>query len=159
MLTRECIEREYMRALYGPETAQNARDFALWSIALEALEKGSQAAKKRLHEHLEEMDSPLTMEEAETWVANMENEDASKPHGGKWSYTETTAVAKKHGIPEDKFVDFYAAMNMIWSDYYKVATELNVSTPDFYAKMAKAFVCDKDAAPNKVARYYRAIPE
>ena len=48
-------------------------------------------------------------------------------------------------------------MNMVYSDYSKVAKKLNVSNIDFYAEIAKAFLDDQDAAPDKLARYYEFV--
>ncbi len=46
---------------------------------------------------------------------------------------------------------------MIYSDYCAVAEKLGTSTAEFYACMAKAFLDDKDARPEKLARYYEYI--
>ena len=50
-------------------------------------------------------------------------------------------------------------MNMIYSDYCVVAEKLGTSTAEFYAGMAKAFLDDKDAQPDKLGRYYEYIVE
>ena len=49
-------------------------------------------------------------------------------------------------------------MNMMYSDYCRVAEKVGASSLDFYAYMAKAFLDDRDAAPNKLARYYHGFP-
>lgn len=110
------------------------------------------------------MDAPhkaekLTRAKAEEWVSEMENEDPAKPEGGKWTMEQVKPIAQKLGIQPDtqKFIDFYAMMNAMYSDYYEVAKKFNVATPDFFAEMAKAFVCDKDAVKNKTALYYEYI--
>ena len=110
------------------------------------------------------MDAPekkhkLTKEQAEEWVSEMDNEDPSHPEGGKWTMEEVKPLAQKYEIPTDgqKFIDFYAMMNAMYSDYYKVAKKYGVANPDFFAEMAKAFVCDKDAKKNKTALYYDYI--
>lgn len=69
---------------------------------------------------------------------------------------QTEAVRKQRGIECDPFM-FYAAMNMMYSDYCKAAEKTGATSVDFYAYMAKAFLDDKDAAPNKLARYYHCI--
>ena len=48
-------------------------------------------------------------------------------------------------------------MNMLASDYYKVAEKFSVLEDDFFFCMAKAFLEDKDAVPNKVGAYYEYI--
>ncbi len=98
---------------------------------------------------------PLTREMAEEWVDMMEGES----EGETWSFEEIKEIAKKHGMPdqEQKIVELYAVMNMLASDYYKVAEKFDVLNDDFFACMAKAFINDEDAVPNKVAAYYQYI--
>lgn len=101
----------------------------------------------------------LTKEKAKEWVESMENEDESHPDGGKWTMEEVKPYAQKVGISVEgqKFIDFYAMMNAMYSDYYKVAKEFNVANPDFFAKMAKAWIDDSDAVKGKTAIYYDYI--
>lgn len=103
----------------------------------------------------------LTRKEAETWVRNMQNEDPNSPKGGMWSFEDAKRIAKEHGLNTEgqEMVDFYAALNMMYSDYCKVAKEHHVDTEDFFADMAAAFLFDRDAqSPSeKLAAYYRAI--
>lgn len=96
----------------------------------------------------------LTREQAAAWVSSMENADGT--HGGHWPMEQTEAVRKKNCIECDPFM-FYAAMNMMYSDYCKAAEKFNATGADFYAYMAKAFLDDKDAATNKLARYYHCV--
>ena len=97
---------------------------------------------------------PLTKEQAMCWVAAMENADGT--HGGHWTMEQTEQVRKQKSLTCDP-VTFYAAMNMMYSDYCKVAEKFNAAGPEFFACMAKAFLEDKDAMPNKLARYYHGI--
>lgn len=54
---------------------------------------------------------------------------------------------------------FFAAMNMMYSDYCAVARMFGVDRPDFYAQLAKAFLLDKDAGEpeEKIERYWRYV--
>ena len=101
-------------------------------------------------------EKPLTKEQAVRWVAAMENADGT--YGGHWTMDQTEQVRKQKNIDCDP-VAFYAAVNMVYSDYCKVAEKFNVSSADFCACMAKAFLDDKDAKPDKLARYYYGIAE
>ena len=110
------------------------------------------------------MDTPekvhkLTMEKAQEWVGDMENEDPAHPEGGKWTVEQVKPLAQKYGIPADshKFIDFYVMMNAMYSDYGEVAKKYGATSPDFFAEMAKAFICDKDAVKDKTAKYYEYI--
>lgn len=99
---------------------------------------------------------PLTREKAMMWVRDM---DGESEEGETWTFEEIEELAEKHGIPkqEKKLVEFYAVMNMLASDYYKVAEKFDVLEDEFFVCMAKAFINDKDAVPDKVAMYYECI--
>lgn len=55
--------------------------------------------------------------------------------------------------------DFWAVMNMMYSDYCQVAKRQSVDTPGFYADMAKAFLEDADAADGKAYLYWDCIAD
>ena len=103
----------------------------------------------------------MTREMAEDWVNSMEGSDPAKQHGGKWTTEQIKPIAQKYGIPTEgeRFWEFYAVMNAMYSDYYPVAKKYNVLTPDYFADMAMAFISDKDAVENKAAMYYECIVE
>lgn len=100
-------------------------------------------------------DEHLSREEAEEWVAGMKSEDG-KP-GPRWPYTEIKQFASNFGVQGDEVVDFFAVMNALYSDYCKVAKKYGVDKVDFWADLAKAFMHDKDAVPDKVMAYYECI--
>ena len=92
---------------------------------------------------------------AKEWVAKMQNEDGTK--GPHWTMDQTTKVMEQRGIKEDP-AKFYAALNMMYSDYCEVAKKINANNMDFFAEMAKAFLKDKDAgAQDKLAAYYEYV--
>jgi len=97
---------------------------------------------------------PFSREMAMKWASQMENKDGT--HGPHWTIEQTKQVMAQKGIECDP-TEFYAAMNMMYSDYSGVAKKLGVNNMDFYAWMAKAFLDDKDARPDKLARYYEYI--
>lgn len=67
-------------------------------------------------------------------------------------------LAKQRGITCDKN-DFWATMNMMYSDYGKVAKMYSVDNTNFYADMAAAFLQDKDAVDGKLVEYWEYIVE
>ena len=92
---------------------------------------------------------------AKEWTAMMENEDGTK--GPHWSMEQIKKVIEQRGLHGDP-VEIWVAMNMMYSDYCKVAKKLGVNTMDFYAEMARAFLDDKDAGvPDKLTAYYEYI--
>ena len=93
----------------------------------------------------------LTEDMAHEWMAGLVNEDGTK--GAHWTMEQTTQVMKQKGIDCDP-LEFWVAMNAVYSDYCGVAKKMNVNNIDFYSHMAKAFLFDKDSQPNRLARYY-----
>lgn len=91
---------------------------------------------------------------AEQWARNMEKEDGSK--GPKWSKEQVKPYMAQVGYhgPEYKF---WVIMNAMYSDYCKVAKKYGQDRPEYYADLAKAWLEDKDAKPEKAGLYYRYI--
>lgn len=113
-----------------------------------------------MHRGMHSMDeAEFGREDAEEWVEAMMNEDDQKPHGGKWDVAFVKPLAQKVGISSDgpDFWEFYAVVNSIYSDFCKVLKEYNVTNPMAYAKLAKAWIHDKDAVDDKVSVYYNCI--
>jgi len=107
--------------------------------------------------HMESMG--FDRETAEEWVEGMENEDDQKPRGPKWEVAALKPLAEKVGLPTDgpEFWEFYAVINSLYSDFCKVFNEYNFKNPIGYAKLAKAWMHDKDAVDNKAMVYYECI--
>lgn len=67
-------------------------------------------------------------EHARKAVSKMENEDGTR--GPHWSVEETTALASQYGINlGSRFnrYDWFVALNMVYSDYYKVIISMTNS--------------------------------
>ena len=122
-------------------------------------EVGGKMWMKPVHDRKHEDVPELDRETAEKWVRNMRGEDAARPMGGKWSMEDLKPMAQKFGIRPDskEFVEFYAMTNAMYSDYCEVARKFNITSPEFYGMMAKAWMDDKDAMPDKTALYYECI--
>lgn len=97
---------------------------------------------------------PLTEKKVEKWVKGMVNEDGTK--GAHFGRDQAELLRNAHCQQCDK-LEFYAAINMMYSDYCKVAKQMSADRPEFYAHMAKAFLEDKDAEPDKLALYMQYI--
>lgn len=97
---------------------------------------------------------PMTRREAEEWVAAMENVDGTR--GGHWTMEQAEQIRKQIGFNCDP-VKFWATINMMYSDYCTAAKKNGCNTVDFYADMARAFLDDPDAQPNKLARYRQYV--
>ena len=97
---------------------------------------------------------PFSKEMAMEWTQNMENPDGTVgPHWPLEKVKEVMAQKKLEGSP----YEWYAVLNMVYSDYSAVAKKMNVNTVDFYVCMAKAFLDDPDAGEDKLAKYYEYI--
>lgn len=101
------------------------------------------------HEKIE-----MTQKTAAEWVKSMENSDGSS--GEHWTFEQTHQLLKQKGFNLDP-VEFYATMNMLWSDYGSISKKYGSDNPDFWAEMAKAFLLDKDAKEGKLMLYYDCI--
>lgn len=89
-------------------------------------------------------------------VSNMENEDGT--NGPHWSLEETTSVANQYNVDlNNKFncYDWFVALNMVYSDYYKVITSItNSNNVKNFVEFTKAWLNDKDVAEGKMWYYY-----
>lgn len=98
-------------------------------------------------------------EHARKAVMKMENEDGTR--GQHWSLEETSALASQYGISlSGKFnrYDWYVALNMVYSDYYKVLLNITGSNNvKHYVEFAKAWLNDKDIDEGKMWYYYQYV--
>ena len=95
------------------------------------------------------VDREFTEEDAKKWVSHMDPP-------GKWTMEQTTAVMHQYGYHHKPCV-FYAAMNMLWSDYGKTVVKYGLDRADFWAEMAHDWIDDPDAEDMKTGRYWRDI--
>lgn len=98
----------------------------------------------------------------ETWKSMMKNEDGTR--GVHFRGEQVKHACQQAGIDCEEFGEdvFCLAMNMMYSDYCKVAKKYGVDTPEYYADLAKAFLRDKDfdgKPEEKLYLYYKAIVE
>lgn len=94
-------------------------------------------------------DGHLGEDLAKEWVASMENKDGT--HGAHWSWDDADKIRKQYA-PETDPSDFYAAINMCYSDYY--SSRFDTAT---YAQLAKDWIDDKDVGACKTLKYYMKI--
>jgi hypothetical protein len=91
-------------------------------------------------------------EHARKAVSKMENEDGTR--GPHWSIEETTALASQYGINlGSRFnrYDWFVALNMVYSDYYKVIISMtNSNSTKHFVELAKAWINDKDIDEGKI---------
>lgn len=99
--------------------------------------------------------SDISEKIAKEWANKMQNEDGTQ--GPHWTIEQAKQVMSQRKLNYDPWT-FWIAMNMIYSDYSKVAKKYNVgSSIDFYVDMTKAFLDDKDSVQNKLLMYYEHV--
>lgn len=100
-------------------------------------------------------DKTFTLDVAEEWASKLQNEDGSS--GPHWTIEQTKRIMAQRNLSIDP-AEFWMAINLIYSDFSPVAKKHGVGgNLDFYVDMAKAFLEDKDAGANKIARYYECV--
>lgn len=100
-------------------------------------------------------DEPMQRQDIMMWMGKLQNEDGTT--GAHWSTDQVKQVMAQRNIDSDP-MEFYAAINMMYSDYCKVFKKYGVGDKiDFYVDMTKAFLHDKDAGAGKLKRYYEYI--
>lgn len=143
------IEKE-IRKLERAETCYDICERLAWLYIIRDHQRGEQ----KNDNHAAPL--PLTRADAEAWVASMRNTDTAKPTGGRWTWDQTSAVMAERGLRYPP-ADWYAVLNMLYSDYGPLLAKHGPKELDAYVEMARAFLDDPDAAPNKMSRYYRYI--
>lgn len=84
----------------------------------------------------------------------MVNADGTK--GPHWTLEQVKQIMAQRNIPGDP-AQFWAAINMIYSDYCKAIQKTSANTLDFYVSITRAFLDDEDANPDKLKLYYDHI--
>ena len=142
-----------------PMTDKIAEKLSIYNEAYNALCQWDNEREKEKDESILETvsssETTFPLEAAKSWTQAMQNEDGSRcPHWTSDQVKQLMAQKKLQKSP----AAFCAALNMIYSDYVKVAKKHGVGgNIDFYIDMALAFLNDKDANPNKLVCYYRDV--
>lgn len=103
-------------------------------------------------ESMPKFDQRMAME----WVEGMQNADGT--HGPHWPLEKTKEIQKQYNIDCDP-IEFFAVLNSIYSDYCEALKKNNASTLDTYVCLAKAWIKDDDAVPDKAAAYFTYVVE
>ena len=107
-------------------------------------------------------DAPrLSKADMHRWKQMMENEDGSR--GPHYDMQQIVAASEKAGVHFEDFDEreFCIAVNMMYSDYCKVAKKFVAPDKElhFYVDLAKAFLEDEDGPEpsEKLALYFHCI--
>ena len=91
---------------------------------------------------------------ARKWVKSMKHADGGS--GEHWSFEQVEKLVESKGMRFEA-AEVYAIMNALYADFCLVFHKHGVSSPEFYLELAKAWLEDKDAVPNKAMMYYECI--
>lgn len=143
--------KTYIEKLYG-----ELHELSTQPVCRRSVEEAAEIAELICVLEKLERKFDFTESEAREWTARMENTDGTT--GPHWPIEQTTAVMVSKGYHYDPAV-WYAAMNMVYSDYFSVAKKHGVNSVEFYADVAEAFLDDKDAGgpEEKISAYYHCI--
>lgn len=136
---------------YGEGARNEMRPYLLPRRQMSQIGFDSREGGEHQRGHSESMSQKLGKDTAMEWARQMENEDGS--NGPHWTMEQTRQLAGNGVDP----VEFFAVMNAMYSDYCKVLKKFGIDRPEVYAELAKAWIDDKDAVPNKAAAYYEYI--
>jgi hypothetical protein len=110
--------------------------------------KHSDYSKYKMYEyklHAMAYGEHLTPEMAQHWTEHMENKDGTK--GPHWTMEQTDQYAGRH-----HHADFFAVLNMIYSDYYN--PKFDTAT---YVELANDWLDDADVHEGKTLKYYMRV--
>lgn len=96
----------------------------------------------------------LTEDMAHEWMEGLHNEDGTK--GPHWTMDQVKQVMSQRGVKLEP-LEFWAVLNIMYSDYCGVLKKHGANNMDVYVDMAKAWLEDKDAMEGKAARYFQYI--
>ena len=96
----------------------------------------------------------LSWEETKDWMMHLRDTDGKT--GPHWNIDQTNKAYEKKKLDCEPH-EYWAAMNMLYSDYGSVAKKFGVDNADFFACLAEAFLNDDDAIKDKLAAYYECI--
>lgn len=98
-----------------------------------------------------DMSKPVDEDTAREWVEGMD--------GGEKFKVQHADQLRNSICPDCDMWEFYVAINAMYSDYHKTAREMGVDKPEYYAMLARDFLCDADAGPHKLRKYMETIPK
>lgn len=124
------------------------------AVTIHAMFKALRDVERRMA-----MAHTFTADDAHKWAEYMVNDDGTT--GAHWTIEQTSAVAESVGVMFTHITDWcwWITLNMMYSDYSKVAEKYGVGTAEFYADMAKSFLFDPDGPGpmEKLSGYYHGI--
>ena len=126
------LREEIAVLMERPVTLGKAEEITVYADAICALKK--LGGEEPAHEGTKT--AGFTEADAKRWTEHMENSDGSK--GPHWTLEQATAVANSIGVHTDPWV-WFAAMNMMYSDYWESATRYGIDRRSIMQISPKSF--------------------
>lgn len=81
---------------------------------------------------------------------------SDRTNGEKWTISEAKELGEKCGVDFTRVLvpEYYAVLNMLYSDYFEVFKRRGLSDPAIYGDMARAWFEDADGKENKTFKYF-----
>ena len=120
---------------------------------MDMIKKYDEEAYKRYEMHIYKMayGTVLNRQMAEEIVSNM------KPYGKRWNIEETKQIQEEFGLDNIRPVDFFVVLNSRFNDNRDTIEKFAKNKEeelDMYVCLAKDFIMDEDAKPDKVFNYF-----
>ena len=159
--------RDYRRSGRGVVDFEGSMDFDNESYGKFHDGPTEHGHETEYHEHYEPRHSThhrtprLSKTDIHRWKHTMENEDGT--HGAHYEMQHIIPAAEKAGVHFEDYSEkeFCLAVNMMYSDYCKVARKYVAPEKElmFFVEMAHAFLEDEDGPEpfEKLALYYHCI--
>lgn len=134
------------------ESKDDFKEMAEYGIVMEhlmgKLEAHSPMLFKETMDRLEDIAYDIPLEKAKEIVRKM------RPFGEHWNYETVKHYVEGKDVL-GQCVYYYLVMNMMYNDYYDVATNFgHQADTEFYFELAHAFINDEDGKKHKVERYF-----
>lgn len=150
--TKDWLTMKIVECMANPMDEQTASKLNAYNGAYNAI---CQWAEDKAPKKANASTNQFSTETAKQWTNNMKNEDGTT--GPHWTFEQSKQIMAQRNISLNP-AEFYTALNMIYSDFSPVAKKHGLGgSLDFYVDMAKSFLNDKDAKPNKLLNYYKYI--
>ena len=111
--------------------------------------------REQMRGHASSESMEFDEETAKEWTRSMKNADGSR--GPHWTMEQAKSLMTQIGGMDAELPEFWAVLNSLYSDYSKVLKKFGIDRSEVYAHMAKAWLEDEDAVPDKAAVYYECV--
>ena len=129
------------------EGGSGGKLYAKGSMMYERPEHGGHMSKGSEYRRVDE-------QMADSWVRRMKNADGTT--GPHYKIEQAEQLRQMYCMGCEKW-EFFVALNMMYSDYCEVAQLMGLDKGEYYAHMAKAFLCDEDAGEHKLQKYFMKV--